>query len=120
MDRPVEQTLSWDIVIVERTAIDGVQRVTYERLSTGEQWEVIGACNQCGLCVIGAAFPEHYEWSGPPGTPYAVRDKRVPGRLDEVVSPGFIEAMQKMRAVTPTATQDCQLTLNVLAPEDHR
>lgn len=108
-------TLDNDIVI------ESIQRganpsVVYRRLSTGERWRVNGTCNQCGLCVIGAARPENYEWDGPVGTPFAVRDLRVlTGRLDEPVAPGFIEKVTDAVALTPTATvSGCSLTLEVI------
>lgn len=103
-----EPTLDADIVIVAHES-DGA--VVYERVSDGTRWRVAGTCNQCGLCVIGAVA-DWYVWDGPPGTPGASRDTRVPGRLDDPVCPGFLEDMQQMAAVTPTATvSGCSLTI---------
>jgi hypothetical protein len=87
--------------------------VRYRSLISGERWVVRGTCNQCGLCVIGVAHPEHYEWHGEPGTPLAVSDLRVAqGRLDEPVAPGFTDAMRRMAKMTPTATvAGCSLTI---------
>lgn len=70
----------------------------------GIRWEVRGVCNQCGLCVVGAAHPEHYEWRGSPGTPYAVVDLRVAqGRLDEPITADF-----------PAKMPSCTLTAGLL------
>ena len=105
-----EPTLDDDIVVVGRE--DGPPPViAYRRLSTGAEWLVRGACNQCGLCVIGVVG-EWYQWNGPPGTPGASTDARVPGRLDDPIVPGFIEDMQQMAAETPTATVlGCSFTI---------
>ena len=84
----MEPTLDPGVVIVARgVTTGGVPWMVYE--GEGRRWRVSGTCNQCGLCVVGAAHPEHYAWDGPPGMPYAVRDLRLPGRLDEPVALGF-------------------------------
>jgi hypothetical protein len=107
-----EPTLDAEIVIVERPSADVV---VYERVPTGARWKVSGSCNQCGLCVVGAAG-NWYVWDGPPGTPGASRDTRVPDRLDDPVCPGFIEDMAQMAAETPTATvSGCSLNIEVVA-----
>lgn len=108
-----EPTLDADIVVVGRE--DGPPPVVvYRRISTNEQWRVIGTCNQCGLCVIGAVGA-WYEWDALPGTPGASRDTRVPGRDDDPICPGFIEDMQQMAADTLTASvSGCSLTLEVM------
>jgi hypothetical protein len=105
-----EPTLDADIVVVGRE--DGPPPVVvYRRVSTNDTWAVSGTCNQCGLCVIGAVG-EWYVWNGPPGTPGASSDTRVPGRADDPVCPGFIEDMQEMAAVTPTANvAGCSLVI---------
>jgi hypothetical protein len=85
-----EPTLDPAVVIVAR-GIDagGAPFVSYQH-ADGRRWIVRGACNQCGLCVVGAAHPEHYRWHGEPGTPGAVTDLRVAaGRLDEPIAPHF-------------------------------
>lgn len=108
-----ELTLDIDIIIVSR-APGPPPVVEYERVSTGERWRVVGSCNQCGLCVIGAVG-EWYVWDGPPGTHGANRDTRTPGRLDDPVCPGFIEDMAAMAAATPTATvSGCSMTIEVI------
>lgn len=78
--------------------------VRYRRVSTGQRWIVRGTCNQCGLCVVGASNVGDYDWTGPAGTPGAVKDVRFPVRPDEPVTPGFNEAMERMAAETETAT----------------
>ena len=105
-------TLDPDIVI------ESVQRganpsLVYRRVSSGERWRVNGTCNQCGLCIIGAARTEDYIWNGPPGTPMAVTDVRVLlGRMDEPITPGFPDDMVQMAQVTETATvSGCSLTV---------
>lgn len=93
-----QPTLDPDIVIDAQSA----GKVTYRSISTGEKWAVHGVCNQCGLCVVGAAHPEHYRWLDKPGIPFAVVDLRVAGgRLDEPITPRF-------------NTQGCCLTIEVL------
>lgn len=88
----MQPTLDPTITIVHRA--EGV--VHYRALDTGREWVVRGTCNQCGLCVVGAAHPEHYAWHGEPGTPYAVTDLRVAeGRLDEPVTPEFFTDMPR-------------------------
>jgi hypothetical protein len=64
--------------------------VEYIRIDTGETWKVSGTCNQCGLCVVGAANKEDYIWYKKAGEPYAVTDVRVAkGRLDEPITSEF-------------------------------
>lgn len=109
----MEQTSDPDVVILERgLLLDGTPTVQYQRLSTGLVWTVGGVCNQCGLCVLGAAETGDYLWSGEPGTPLAVVDLRFGHRLDEPVTPGFFEDMARMAEATPTATvAGCSLSL---------
>lgn len=86
----------------------------YQRVSTGERWEVHGTCNQCGLCVIGAVG-DWYVWVGDPGTPGASLDTRVPGRLDDPITPQLLPDTASMAALTPTATvQGCSTIVVVL------
>lgn len=88
--------------------------VRYVRLSTGQRWEVRGTCNQCGLCVIGAVGA-WYEWVGDPGTPGASIDTRVPGRLDDPITPELLPNMEQMAQQTPTATvTGCSTTAEYL------
>lgn len=102
----MKHTLDPDIVIEEQKK----GYVRYRRRSTGKSWVVRGECNQCGLCVIGAANEDDYEWQKLPGRPGAVKDIRFPVRPDEPVTPGFNEAMEQMAAQTPTATvKGCSL-----------
>lgn len=109
-----EPTLDVDIVILSRET-GPTPSVRYQRVSTGEQWLVSGVCNQCGLCVVGAAVTTDYVWLGPPGTPLAVIDLRYGTRLDEPVAVGFVEDMQQAAAITPTATvAGCSLTIEGL------
>lgn len=103
-------TLDPNIVIESRVA----EQTVYRRISDGARWQVSGTCNQCGLCAIGAVG-EWYQWVGPPGTPGASIDTRVPSRLDDPVLPGFIEDMEQMAAITPTATVNgCSFTITEL------
>lgn len=105
----MEPTIDADIVIVARTVTPPVVR--YRRLSDGVEWSVVGNCNQCGLCVVGAVG-DWYEWDGPAGTPNASRDTRWPDRLDDPVTPGFFEDMEQMAQAVPTATvSGCSMTL---------
>jgi hypothetical protein len=108
-----EPTIDFDIVVVGRS--EGPPPViVYRRLSSGEQWAVRGTCNQCGLCVIGAVG-DWYVWNGPPGTPGASSDLRVPGRPDDPICPDLPENMEQMARETPTATvTGCSLTIEVL------
>lgn len=104
-----------DVQVIARVTVDDQPVVEYQRMSTFERWRVTGTCNQCGLCVIGAAMTMHYAWDGPPGTPYAVRDLRYGQRPDEPVVPGFAEDMEEMARQTPTATvSGCSLTIEAL------
>ncbi len=106
-----EITLDPDIVI-ESVKRGANPSLVYRRVSTGERWRVNGTCNQCGLCVIGAAVASDYVWDGPVGTPLAVRDLRYGTRLDEPVTPSFFADMQEMARETPTATvSGCSMTL---------
>lgn len=101
-----KKTLDPDIQIV--TQKRGM--IKYRRRSTGQMWIVRGECNQCGLCVIGAANQHDYEWTKAPGNPGAVKDVRFPVRPDEPVTPGFNEAMERQAGMTPTATvKGCSL-----------
>lgn len=87
--------------------------VRYRRVATGEEWTVRGVCNQCGVCVVGAANDD-YTWVGPPGTPYSNIDNRVAlGRLDAPIVPGFLAQMRRMAKEIPTATvTGCSLTID--------
>lgn len=107
----VERTLDPDVVITSRRQ----GWVYYRRESTGERWKVSDTCNQCGLCVIGAANADDYDWRKKPGRPGAVRDLRYPTRPDEPVTPGFLEAMIEMATTNPTATvSGCSLRIEGL------
>ncbi len=80
----------------------------------GQRWEVLGHCNQCGLCEIGDNSGR-VRWVGPPGTPGAAIDTTYGKRPDNPLLPGFIEEMQEMARVTPTATVDgCAFSIRVL------
>jgi hypothetical protein len=82
----IEKTLDPDIVIIDRD----IDLIHYQSISTGRVWSVVGKCNQCGLCVVGAYYNEHYIWYKEAGQPYAVTDIRVSwGRLDEPITPEF-------------------------------
>jgi hypothetical protein len=107
-------TLDPDVVIDAAGVTATVPWLQYRRVSTGQTWTVRGTCNQCGLCVVGASHQDDYEWHDEPGRPYAVTDLRVAnGRPDEPVVPGFVEDMEQMAALTPTATvAGCSLTID--------
>lgn len=99
-----EATNDPDIVISDRQTGDDPW-IEYTRLSTGQVWRVRGACNQCGLCVIGVNDPNgRYVWDGPPGTPLASRDLWYGTRLDDPLTVGFGDDMREMASITPTAT----------------
>jgi len=118
----MQATTDPDVFIVSLTTrrVRGqlVGELVYYRRDTKQEWTVTGTCNRCGLCVIGAARTQDYVWSKPPGTPDAVTDLRVlQGRMDEPVTPGFIEDMQQMAAQTPTATvAGCALEMTEYTP----
>jgi rRNA maturation protein Nop10 len=105
-------TLDPDVVIVARGVTDEVPWLRYRRVSDDTEWTVRGTCNQCGLCVIGTAVPERYEWDGPVGTPLAVRDLLYATRLDEPVTAGFSEDMEQMAREIGAAV-GCSLTVEV-------
>lgn len=106
------KTLDPNVVIVATGTRKGIPWLRYRRLDTGDEWYVRGTCNQCGLCVTGAANEDDYKWDDEPGRPGAVRDVRFPVRPDEPVTPGFNEAMERQAKETPTATVDgCSLTV---------
>lgn len=94
-------TIDDDIVIESATVNPPV--TIYRRVSTGARWRVTGACNQCGLCVVGAVG-DWYVWDGPAGTPNANRDTRWPNRLDDPITPELLPDMVQMAQQTPTAT----------------
>lgn len=52
----------------------------------GTRWVIRGVCNRCGSCEVDETGA-HIVWSGPPGTPGACTDTRMPGRLDSPVRP---------------------------------
>lgn len=106
-----ERTLDPDVEVVAREGDGPTALVRYRRVSDGSTWAVRGACNRCGLCVLGAVG-DWYVWDGPPGTPGASRDLRVPGRADDPVTPGFFADMQEMAALTPGSTvSGCSMAL---------
>lgn len=107
-----ESTVDPDVVIIERGTINNVPYIHYERISNGEQWRVLGTCNQCGLCVIGVNAPDgRYVWDGPPGTPLASRDLWYGQRLDEPLTVAFKQDMEQMAQEMPTATVNgCSFT----------
>lgn len=72
-----------NIFIIEQTA----ERVVYETTS-GEQWEILGTCNQCGLCEVGANDPEIAWVEGKqPGEPGACYNISGEGRVDNPCRP---------------------------------
>lgn len=78
--------------------------VQYVNLLANDRWQVLGECNRCGLCAIGAARPDKYRWAGPPGTPGACDDLDYGFRADEPCHPSMGPAMAAMARQTPGAT----------------
>jgi hypothetical protein len=80
----------------------------------GQRWEVLGHCNQCGLCEIGDNSGR-IKWIGPPGTPYSAVDTTFGKRPDNPLLPKFIENMKQMAKETKTATvEGCSFEIKVL------
>ena len=100
-------TLDPNVFILEQTE----NRIVYQT-NTGEKWEIIGTCNACGECEVGAhdiyyektnledkkqnpPEPKKYQiWTGVPiGQPGACLDARFENRLDIPVRPELTKKM---------------------------
>lgn len=89
-------TIDPNIFIIEQTT----NRVVYET-TFGEKWEILGTCNQCGLCEIGANDPSIIWNPGiEPGQPNACYSTNP---LDNPCRP-------EIKTIFPT----CQLSGNYL------
>jgi len=101
-------TLDSYVFIIEQTE----NRKVYQTV-TGEKWEIVGTCNACGECEVGAIDnyyektnledkkqnspePKKYQiWTGIPiGQPGACLDVRFGKRLDIPVRPELTQKMQ--------------------------
>lgn len=84
------------------------------RYPNGIRWEVLGHCNQCGLCEIGDESGR-VKWVGAPGTPFSCIDLSYGERADNPLLPRFIENMKQQARETPTATVDgCSFEMRIL------
>jgi hypothetical protein len=62
-------------------------RVVYETI-LGEKWEILGTCNQCGLCEVGSSDPQIFWVEGKqPGEPGACYNILGEERLDNPCRP---------------------------------
>lgn len=77
------ETKDPNIFIIEKT----IDRVVYET-NTGEKWEILGICNQCGLCEVGGNDPDIIWVDGKqPGEPAACYNILGDARLDNPCRP---------------------------------
>ncbi len=60
--------------------------IRYQDLASGETWLIVGECNRCGLCDVGAVG-RRLVWSHPPGMPGAVLDLDYGRRRDMPMRP---------------------------------
>ncbi len=70
--------------------------IEYRDLVSGERWNMIGMCNQCGLCCIGAVGSFEWDPMLQPGEPGSLLSPSLQNWKDSVARPGIVEDTEQM------------------------